>query len=258
MNTKIYIILPVLTFNYEDFENFLKANQFIRNSKNISIFLKVKRPISLSAPNLTIHIQDDNSIYEAWNQSIMEIRRKEKNKIFYITFCGIDDILNKNFIAECQKMFDSSYDVIFGNIIIFVKNKKHKKYANPNSSMFYNSKKKIWDIYHPGMLMNSRLFGKTLFDEEYKLAADFKFFAYVSNNLKIKSKYIPLSQATININGISNINNAREIYFKEFKKIEEELNINISGFNRFLEYAKLLILRSPFADLIKSLYWSLK
>jgi len=258
LNIKIYIILPVLTFNHEDFENFLKANQFIRDNKNISIFLKVKRPISLSAPNLIIHVQEDNSIYQAWNQSILEINRKEKNKNFYTIFCGIDDILNKDFIAESQKMFDSSYDIIFGNIIIDVHNNKKKKYANPNSSMFYNSKQKVWDIYHPGMLMNSRIFGETIFDEKYKLAADFKFFAWVSNNFKIKSKYIPLSQATININGISNRNNARQIYFKELKKIEEELNIKISGFNRFLEYTKLLVLRSPFADLIRRFYWSVK
>ena len=258
MPTKIYIVVPVLTFNQSSFNKFINTNLFINNNKDISIFLKVKTPISYTDPNVTIHVQDDNSIYEAWNQSIIEISRKEKDNRFYIAFCGIDDVLNGNFMTKGQQILDSRYDIIFGDIIVDIRNNKHKKYANPNSSMLRNSKEKCWDIFHPGMLMNSRLFDQMLFDLKYKLSADFKFFAWASNNIQIRSKYIPLSQCTININGISNRNNARETYLQEFRKIENELKIKVSGYNWFIEYTKLLILKSPFANVIRTLYWSLK
>lgn len=257
--TNIYVIVPVFKFDENHLEWFSNENKFLFDLENVFVFLKLNGQVYEGEhPRLLIHSQFDNSIYEAWNQSINAIMAIEREKSFYTIFCGIDDSLNPDFFMKALIKTRSKPDIIFGNIDIGIGHKIVKKLANPGSTMLDETRLKSWDIFHPGMFMNSTLFNLCAFDETYQLAADFKFFAEISLKKPLKKHFVNLSQATINLDGISNKPEARAVYFKELKRIESDLQIKVSGFIKVVEHAKLILLKTGVGRIFRKLYWAAK
>ena len=256
--TKYYIIIPILNATNEHISSFIDRNYFIRKHKNINLFVKTTNQIDYEDPQVIIHTQNDNSIYEAWNQSVKQLQLLNLDDDYLVTFCGYDEILSEEFFNCVNEIGNNEDDIVFGDVLLSASGKKIELKANEKSSMLQKSNTKIWDIFHPGLFMHSRLFRIYLFDEKYRLAADFKFFAQVSNEVALKTRYIPINQALINIGGISNDLGARKVYFRELKIIESELNIKVKGFSRLVEYIKLMLLSSHFGNFLRSIYWKLR
>jgi hypothetical protein len=258
MQANIYIIIPVLEYNSQELDKFLYNNQFLLKIPKVKILIKTTKQAAISNEYIINVHQPDSSIYQAWNQSISELISFEHKYNFYAIFCGLDDVLMENFFTKAQAFMSAKPDIIFGNIEVLVDNNIKFLKSNPYSSMLKNSEKKKWDIFHPGMFMNGRLFQQFSFDENYQLAADFKFFVEVSNRLDFTNQYIGETQALINLNGISNKPNARSTYLRELEKIASECDVEIVGFNTLLEIIKMKILSSWCGDYIRRIYWALK
>ena len=258
-DVSIYIILPVMRFSCTEFEWFIANNRPIIERKNVKILLKLNNEnYQIKDERIIVVSQKDTSIYSAWNQALNEIKDIENNNQFYVIFCGIDDVLDEIFFQRGLSATKNNYDIIFGNISIDLGGKIISKKANPNSNMLCFSNYKAWDIFHPGMLMKGSLFNKIQFSDVYKLAGDFKFFAQISNNYKIHKNYIDQPQGIINLSGISNDATARKIYIQEFKKIERELGIKITGFNICIETIKFWLLNLSFGNKLREIYWRFK
>jgi len=257
-NPKIYIVLPLLDYREHLVTDFLTKNNFLLNLSDVKIFLKTTEKIIINHSKIISYAEPDKSIYDAWNQSVTQLNIIQKGQPYFVAFCGIDDVLNEQFLSNAQLKLASDIDILFGDIVVNVNNKLKYKHANPNSTMLTSSKNKSWDIYHPGMVMSSKLFNEFSFDIDYSLAADFKFFTEISNRLNLKTCHLRFSQAVININGISNQPNARKIYFSELRRIERECDIDVTGFNWAIENLKLKILKSPIGGFVRNIYWAMK
>lgn len=256
--TKYFIIIPILNATKEHISSFIVRNSFIRKHKNIILFVKTTNQIAYDDLQVIIHTQNDGSIYEAWNQSVTQLRQFNVDDDYLVTFCGYDEILSEEFFDRVNELENNEDDIVFGDVLLSAAGKEIELKANEKSSMLRKSNTKIWDIFHPGLFMHSRLFKNYLFDDKYQLAADFKFFAQVSNEVALKTRYIPINQALINMDGISNDVGARKVYFHELKTIERELNIKVKGFSRSIEYIKLILLSSHFGKFLRLIYWKLK
>jgi hypothetical protein len=255
----IYIILPVMHFLHKEFEWFISNNRSIIERKNVKILLKLNNEnYQINDERIIVVSQKDTSIYSAWNQALNEIKNIENNNQFYVIFCGIDDTLDETFFQMGLSVIKKNYDIIFGNISIDLGGKIISRKANPNSNMLCFSNHKAWDIFHPGMLMKGSLFNEIQFSDAYKLAGDFNFFAQISNNYEIHKNYIDQPQGIINLSGISNDPAARKIYIQEFKKIERELGIKITGFNKCIETIKFWLLNLSFGNKLRAIYWRYK
>lgn len=255
---KIYIVVPMLEYCSQKLEDFLHNHQFLMHNANIKLLLKTIEPIPINDDFIINVHQSDTSIYQAWNQSIAKLRSLEPSSNFFVIFCGIDDILMQDFFVKAEPKLSSNLDIVFGNIEIIIDRSIKFRKSNPNSSMLKNSKIKKWDIFHPGMFMNGRLFQDFAFDETFKLAADFKFFVELSNGTDLSCQYLDETQSLININGISNQPASKLTYIKELDKIAEDCGILIIGFNKYLEKFKMIILSSHFGSYIRRLYWTFK
>jgi hypothetical protein len=254
----IYIIIPVLNYSDQELNDYLCKHQFISELRNVKIFLKTKKPVTVNNKLVINYSQPDNSIYQAWNQCIKQLSLLQDGHEYYAIFCGIDDILSEKFFKEAYSCLNFEPDIIFGDIEVAIYSKIRRKFSNPNSTMLRRSKHKTWDIYHPGMFMHSRVFQNLRFDEKYKLAGDFKFFTEIGNSVNLRCHYIKTAQSKINLNGISNKTDARLTYLKELEAIEHECDVSVRGFNRLLEKIKLMVLTSRFGGTFRKIYWAIK
>ena len=254
----IYIVIPVLDYNDRELNDFLCKHQFIFELRNVKIFLKTTKPVTVYNKIVINYSQPDTSIYQAWNQCIEQLSLLQEGHEYYVIFCGIDDILNERFFMEAYSCLNFEPDIIFGDIEVAIYSKIRRKVSNPRSTMLRRSKHKAWDIYHPGMFMHSRVFQNLRFDEKYKLAGDFKFFTEMGNSVNLRCHYLNISQSMININGISNKLDARLTYIKELKAIEHDCDVNVRGFNELLEKIKLMVLTSRFGGMFRKIYWAIK
>lgn len=141
--------------------------------------------------------EPDNGIYNAMNKGI------NASQGDYIYFLGADDILLPGILEQIY-IYLCDNSIYYGNVIM-----KHKK--NIYDGKFNSFKLVIKNIPHQAMFYPKTILQKELFNENYKLLADYYLNLCLWN--KIKFIYIPKTIAIYNDEGSSSIN--KDIKFEK-------------------------------------------
>lgn len=134
--------------------------------------------------------EPDRGIYCAMNKGIKVAKGD------YIYFLGADDILMPQILEKILPCIHGN-NIFYGNVFM-----KHKKYIYDGN--FNSFKLVIKNIPHQATLYPTALLQEKLFDESYKLLADY----YLNLKLwnKFKFIYIPYTIAQYNDEGSSSTN----------------------------------------------------
>lgn len=182
-------ILSVLNQTYSNIEYIIIDGQ--STDSTVDIIKKYENKISywVSEP--------DKGIYDAMNKGI-QISSGD-----YIQFLGADDsLLNVNIIGQVAKELHSTVDILSTGIFMIDDELLLEKYAGNE----YVQNKKLYDgsmIPHPGMFVKSSLMKTTLFNTQYKVAADYEFFLKCYINDEIVFKYISIATVYFSLMGQS-------------------------------------------------------
>lgn len=139
--------------------------------------------------------EKDNGIYNAMNKGIEHAQGK------YLLFLNSGDYLYNNSILAQVIPYFTGEDLIYGNLLLSDGNEIH--YPEPPFTASYITSDEFY-LPHPGTFINARLFSEKRYDENLKIASDWKFWiqCIIFDNCSLK--HLPLVISVFDINGISN------------------------------------------------------
>ena len=152
--------------------------------------------------------ESDTGIYNAMNKGI-NISKGE-----YIVFLNGDDLFKTENFRNLLKMLETKkHDIICGRTqVISEANKKVILKPEPWKLLFFNS------IPHPSSFVRRKIFEKHIFDENYVIASDYKFFL----TLFLKGfKFIEYKEL-IALHRTGGLSSNVNLSHKELKKIRKE------------------------------------
>jgi len=201
----------------------------------------------------------NSSIYQAINFGI------KKSTGSFVCVLNADDIFNSNKTVESvvKIIKKKKYDMYFGDVV-FIKNNEFLKPVRFYSSKDYKTEmiKKCLMPPHTASFIKREVYEKIcLYNENFKIAADFNFFLETLIHFKLKFFIINKIITRMRLGGVSTKNllsyfyNSYEIYksfkinkiplsyfdllFRVFFKLKELLNLNINKLNKNFELPKI-------------------
>ena len=160
--------------------------------------------------------EPDRGIYNAMNKGIL----KSKGK--YLLFLNSGDYLFDENVLEKMFSCETNCDFLYGNIIIKTQNGKLKREIGPGDSKISFNTFYLNTICHQSSFIHRSLFEKYgLYDENLKIASDWKFLlkTLVLNTATVK--YMDIDVAYYDLDGISSIQ--KELVKAEREKVLNEL-----------------------------------
>jgi glycosyltransferase involved in cell wall biosynthesis len=197
-----------------------------QNYKNIEhIFidkLSTDKTLSLIEENSEVEhkilSENDEGIYDAMNKGIL------LSSGDIVTFLNSDDkYIHNNYIEVIAKEFSRNpdIDIIFTNIIYLTKGKFARRYRVPGNI------ERLLDYGvippHPGMSIRRNVHISLIYDPNFKIASDFKFFLQIVNS-KIKYKKLEIYSVAMSHGGISDNLKNKMLLNNEMKRINNDLN----------------------------------
>ena len=187
----------------------------------------------------------------------------------YILILNSDDILHdKNIISKLIKTIKVDYSKIYLGNVVYFNNQQFN-----NISRYYTSKIfKPWMMYlglmppHPGTLIESKLAKKNIYNDKYKIAADFDLLFRLLEINKNEYKKIDLIITRMRTGGISGRNimahyiSSREIYksIKSKEKVASHILINLRYIPKLMQFIffkfkniDLFIIRKDYQKLLR-------
>ena len=127
--------------------------------------------------------EKDNGIYNAMNKGIDHAQGK------YLLFLNSGDYLYNNSILAQVIPYFTGEDLIYGNLLLSDGNEIH--YPEPPFTASYITSDEFY-LPHPGTFINARLFSEKRYDENLKIASDWKFWiqCIIFDNCSLK--HLPL------------------------------------------------------------------
>lgn len=165
----------------------------------------------------------DKGIYDAWNRALSFAKGK------YISFIGVDDIPNPEFIRQAELLVSETSNpaIVYGNSVMLHNSKMRMAESPVEPKLFYDLHP-VFDIPHQGLLHAANLFVDARFNDHYKLAGDIDFLLSKRKEILEQGvKKISCIQAHINADGVSMSAKGHLIYYKEYKLIENLRNIKL-------------------------------
>ena len=188
--------------------------------------------------------EKDSGTYNAMNKGI------RLSKVEYLLFLNGGDQLISSDILE--KVFSSRqyHQILYGNLA-YSKNNKIENIFIPESPI---SRKSLYHrtLPHPATFIRRELFLKYgLYDESYKIAADYNFFLKVVLKKKVKPQYLPVTVSVFDSEGISTLNEklrlsekkrAMLLYYNFFDRLKYDFAIHerIHYLFNFIRYPRFL------------------
>jgi len=187
----------------------------------------------------------------------------------YILVLNSDDILHENdSINKLVATIKEDYSKIYlGNVVYFNENKFNK------ITRYYTSKRfKPWMMYlglmppHPGAIIESKLAKKNLYNDKYKIAADFDLLFRLLEINKNAYKKIDIIMTRMRTGGISGRNlmahhiSSKEIYksIKSKKKVASHTLINLRYIPKLMQFLfskfkniDLFLIRKDYQSLLR-------
>jgi glycosyltransferase involved in cell wall biosynthesis len=165
--------------------------------------------------------EKDNGMYEAINKGI------KMSNGDYLAFLNSDDIYFSEFIIErvvnffsknknVDWIFSDFYNINENNEIIF-------KYKIPKYNWKHLACSSWSYITHPTTFFKKNIFDKYLFNENYKMAADYEFFLKIGNEFECKKTDFVISKFRIHSNALTSKN--EELNKVEMGEIKKENNL---------------------------------
>ena len=148
--------------------------------------------------------ESDNGIYDALNKGI----KLSSGKIIGILHS--DDCFYDNRVLEdIERIFEKkNIDLVYGDLI-YVSKKNPDNVVRKWVAKEYKSKilSKGWMPPHPSIFMSSELYKNTgLYDQKYKISADYKMVLNIFSIPDIAWSYIPRPLVRMSLGGVSNRN----------------------------------------------------
>ena len=156
--------------------------------------------------------EKDKGIYNAMNKGINQAQGE------YCLFLNSGDFLCTSKVLEEVFAINSTADIIYGNMMIDWGNGTKTEGIMPDTitaQQMYND-----TLWHPVSFIKRELFEKYgLYNEDYKMVADYDFFFKTIIEKKVSTKHIPLLVSEYNVNGFSSKAENKVIEREERKKV---------------------------------------
>ncbi|WP_061206520.1 glycosyltransferase family 2 protein [Leptospira santarosai] len=160
--------------------------------------------------------EKDKGIYNAQNKGIT------LSKGEYLIFLNSGDILlQKSVLFEISKFLEQKTDLVYGDILIDLKNDGFSERKYPDRlGYFYWS---IKSLCHQAVFIRKSLFEQYgYYDEEYRFAADFEFFHRFWFQKSIIIKHAPVFVTLYDFGGVSAQPKNRKQIAEEYRKIKRK------------------------------------
>lgn len=202
-------IRSIINQNYPDIEYVVVDGK--STDKTIEILEKYKNYIGV------IVSENDKGIYDAMNKGIALASGS------YVLFLNADDYL---FSADTIKNMmsivssDQVSDIFYGNVLMYEDNNGYAKIWKPelaSSKLLYRS-----TLPHPSTIFKRSLFEKIgMYDDSYKIAADFEFFVRAFRE-SANFRYLDQLVAVFSYGGISTSGKYKKLTHDEREQILEK------------------------------------
>lgn len=260
----IYFLVPFLAKQQNELIDFASAHQWFLDGGG-NIFFKSTDHISdqivtaLCGDQVTLHVEADRSIYEAWNQCVHALSKHNLTDDHQVTFLGLDDVLSEEFCraAATTAASEPDLDFIYGNSRHDLNGTAYLHQSPSNPKLFGHSNF-LFDVPHPGMFNRWGTIKNYRFDTQFRLAADFDFYIGIALERNLKWKKLDLVQATLGGEGISASLNSKQIYLKEWAIIEAKRGVKLHS-NKLHTSVTALIAKNPTAyKWLRQAWWKIK
>ena len=199
-------ILSVVSQTFENFEYIIIDGGSIDGRKEIIENSKNKLAYWVS--------EKDKGIYNAMNKGI------QKAKGEYCLFLNSGDFLYNNNVLSEIFTTNSNADILYGNMMIDWGNGKKTEGKMPDvitTQQMYND-----TLWHPVSFIKRTLFEKHgLYNESYKIVADYAFFFKTIIANKVSTKHLPILVSEYNVDGLSSKPENKILEKEERKKVIE-------------------------------------
>jgi glycosyltransferase involved in cell wall biosynthesis len=188
-------IESVVNQNFDDFEYIVIDGGSTDNSKSI---------IEKYQSKITYWVSEkDSGIYNAHNKGIL------KSKGEYCLFLNSGDYLCNSDVFKKVFNKESIADIIYGNMQIDYGNGKIEFGKMPSKLTF---KQMYLDtLWHPVSFIKRSLFQTYgLYNEKYKMVADYDFFFNVIVMKSVSTQYVDMDIAVFNMEGVSSLATNKE------------------------------------------------
>jgi glycosyltransferase involved in cell wall biosynthesis len=185
----------VVNQNFDDFEYIVIDGGSTDNSKSI---------IEKYQSKITYWVSEkDSGIYNAHNKGIL------KSKGEYCLFLNSGDYLCNSDVFKKVFNKESIADIIYGNMQIDYGNGKIEFGKMPSKLTF---KQMYLDtLWHPVSFIKRSLFQTYgLYNEKYKMVADYDFFFNVIVMKSVSTQYVDMDIAVFNMEGVSSLATNKE------------------------------------------------
>lgn len=254
------IVVPILPKDEIHLILFLNKHSWIKKYNGTllvksQIGLSISSKKMISSYNYFLFEKNDSSLYDAWNQSIDYLLNIKINKNFYLTFLGLDDEINIEFILFNKKQIElCNYDFIYGNAISIFNNKQRLIKLCSKPKLFSRGPFQ-YDIVNPGMLNRWSTIKEFKFNTNYSLAADLDFYIRIALVREVKFLFTTIIQSKIGSDGISQTPKSNHIYKIEEEKISKELNVIIISDKYRSIFLRTLSSFPNAYTYLRNLYW---
>lgn len=227
------IKLSVITINYNNAKGLEKTIQSVISQTFIDYEYIIidggsydgsKEIIEKQTTKITYWVSEkDKGIYNAMNKGIKQAKGE------YCLFLNSGDFLCSDKVLEEVFVITSIADIIYGNMMIDWGNGKKTEGKMPDTittQQMYND-----TLWHPVSFIKRELFDKYgLYNEAYKIVADYDFFFKTIIANKVSTKHIPLLVSVYNVDGFSSKSENKVIEKEERTRViqtylsQEEIN----------------------------------
>ena len=177
-------------------QSYVNYEHIIVDGASVDNTLNIVRNYASSSDKVKVLSEPDNGIYDAMNKGI------NLAKGDLIVFLNSDDTFELNALEIINDNFTSDVDIIYGDTYCLDKynGATFEKKRTGNIEELQKSKGMI---PHNSMFVKSSIMKENLFDENFKICADYKFVLNMYKEKKI-IKYIPYKITNMMNDGISN------------------------------------------------------
>ncbi len=157
--------------------------------------------------------EKDTGIYNAQNKGITAAKGE------YCLFLNSGDYLVDNNVLTNVFSCGHSFDIIYGDMQIFDKNKRIQHRRMPNR---IGVKQLYADtLWHPVSFIKRKLFSMYgNYNEQFRIVADYEFFVRTIIGKKVTTKHVPIEIAFFDTSGLSSHPDKRNQLNEERRKVQ--------------------------------------
>ncbi|KAB1154767.1 glycosyltransferase family 2 protein [Flavobacterium luteum] len=240
--------LSIITINYNDKKGLKKTlESVVSQTYDEYEFIVIDGGSTDGSKDLILEYADkisywvsenDNGVFHAMNKGI-----KVATGDFVIFMNGGDTFYSEATLSQVVPELNSQFDIYYGdNYKESGNSKRLKTYPEHlQFSFFYTS-----SLNHQSTFIRKSLFEEHFYyNEEYKIASDWEFFAYVICHKNVPYKYLKKTISVYDFNGISSNPKFSEVFHKEKSQsiqkyfptfIKDYENVNELNSKRFIQF----------------------